>query len=254
MILIHFEDSNMFKYTKISPTDIQDYIVRLTNDRMKNMENISTRLELQKKDEVFYANALISIQSVINHFDIVEEAFEHLSIESLTAWADHNYYLRFYVDYMFEAPDKPPKYMHYFDVYDFKTKYVINPLAKKLKTYTTQSECTVSLTKEGLLKEITFSEAIHSHDNKKIEMTYNSLFELSATSRSYHNNLTGKTIIKHKSYCESLEDEAYFIDLFLNNSYTKLLEHLPELTIPSAYNFNSDEFNIRLKVAEMISI
>ena len=49
--------------------------------------------------------------------------------------------------------------------------------------------------------------------------------------------------------------ETYFIDLFLRGYCDKKThEILPEFTIPSAYDFNSDEFNIRLKVAEMMFI
>jgi hypothetical protein len=55
-----------------------------------------------------------------------------------------------------------------------------------------------------------------------------------------------------KSYCDNESDEKYFIDLFLKDAETKLVDYLPEYSIPSAYNFHSDEFYIRLKVAEMM--
>jgi hypothetical protein len=150
--------------------------------------------------------------------------------------------------------DEVPKYIHYFDVYNFKTNYIVSPLAKTFKNYNTVSECTLNLTKEGMLISVVFSEAITSQDNKKISLTYNHLFELVSISRSYQNTLTGEKMLHQKSYCESLSMESYFIDLFLNGSHTTLREKIPELSVDSAYKFNSDEFDIRLKVAEMMVI
>ena len=49
--------------------------------------------------------------------------------------------------------------------------------------------------------------------------------------------------------------ENYFIDLFLRGYCDKKTHGiLTEFTIPSAYDFTSDEFSIRLKVAEMLFI
>lgn len=244
----------MYESIKISINNMDDYVTDLANSRMKHMNDFLELIDSKQKDDTFYSNAVHSIKTVIEHFDIVEDAFEDLSKETLTAWGDNNYHLRFYIDYMFEKADRIPKYIHYFDVYDFKTNYIINPLARTLKNYKTKSDCTVCLSKEGLLLNVKFFEKIHSHDNKKIEMTYNNLFELAAITRSYDNHLTGKSSVKAKAYCENIEEEIYFIHLFLSDGYTSLLEDIPELTIPSAYNFGSDEFNIRLKVAEMILI
>lgn len=197
---------------------------------------------------------MISIQRVIDHFDTVKEAFDDLSLESLIEWGNHNYHFRFFVNYMFDEGEVP-KYTHYFDVYNFKTNYIISPLVKTFKNYNTISECTVNLTEEGVLISVVFSEDVTSHDNKKVSLTYNDLFELVSIRRSYQKTLTGETMLYQKSYCESLEIENYFIDLFLRGYCDKKThEILPEFTIPSAYDFNSDEFNIRLKLAEMIFI
>jgi hypothetical protein len=243
----------MFDATKIKPNDIGNYITNLTNNRMKQMNDFIDRLEAQKKDDVFYSNALNSIQTVIEHFDIVEEAFEGLSKESLTMWGDNSYHLaRFYNFTLNEG--EVPKYTHYFDLYNFKTNYIVSPLVKTFKNYTTVSECTINMTKEGMLISVVFSEDVTSQDNKKVSLTYNDLFELVSIRRSYQKILTGEKMLHQKSYCEHLSMEAYFIDLFLNGSHTTLREEIPELSIDSAYNFNSDEFNIRLKVAEMMMI
>lgn len=235
----------MFEYTK--------YITNLTNSRIKQINDFVERLDSQKKDELFYVNALSSIQRVIDHFDTVKEAFDDLSLEILTEWADHNYHIRSFVNYMFDKGEVP-KYTHYFDVYNFKTTYIVSPLVKTFKNYNTVSECTVNLTKEGMLISVVFSESVTSQDNKKVSLTYNDLFELVSIRRSYQNTLTGETMLYQKSYCASLSMESYFIDLFLNGSHTTLREKIPELSVDSAYNFNSDEFNIRLKVAEMLLI
>lgn len=234
--------------------DINNYVTTLVNSRMKHMQDFAEQLRSQEKDSSFYANALLSIKTVIDHFEIVEEAFEDFSIEKLTDCGNNDYRFRWHLGIATQSKNKMPAYIHYFDIYDFKTSYIINPLAKKLKNYTMVSDCTVSLTKEGLLKNVMFDSCVISKDNKKIFTTYNSQFELVSITRIYQNILTGQPIFNHKSYCDNLEMELYFIDLFLSDGFKNLSEQLPELTIPSAYNLNSDEFNIRLKVAEMIFI
>jgi hypothetical protein len=152
----------------------------------------------------------------------------------------------------------PAKYCHEFNKYNFKTKYIINPFAGVVANYETYSDCEISFTEDGLLKTVRFSEHVKTEKQMKLFfIVYNNSFEIENILTSCLKFVNGsfKDIeIKTKAYCESIESDSYFLNFFLKDAEIKLLDILPEYTIPSAYDFTSDEFSIRLKVAEMLLI
>lgn len=191
--------------------------------------------------------AFISIKNVIDHFEIVKEAFDDFSIEKLTACGENSHFINYLLNET-QSKDIKPKYINYFDCYDFKTEYIINPFSEIFKKYNKLSSCKIILHPDGDLKCVEFNESIHDANGKHVSFRYNNRLEIECVTKSFFRN--GNKIIHQKSHCESLEIENYFIDLFLRGYYDKKThEILPEFTIPSAY-----DFNIRLKLTEMILI
>lgn len=243
----------MLEDIKIHESAISNYVTALVNSRMKHMQDSLEQLKSQQKDEFFYENAFLSIKAVIEHFEILEEAFEDFSIKKLTDWGNNNDHLRWNLGNHNQSKNTTPAYIHYFDVYNVKTSYIINPFSEIFKKYNKNSTCKIILYPTGCLKFVEFNESIHDGNGKHVSFRYNNLLEIDCITQSFFKN--GSIVSQQKSYCESLEMETYFIDLFLRGYCDKKThEILPEFTIPSAYDFNSDEFNIRLKVAEMMFI
>lgn len=242
----------MLEDKKNQEVDISNYVNTLVSRRMKNMQDSLDNLKAQEKDALFYENAFISIKNVIGHFKVVKEAFDDFSIETLIECGKNSHF----IDYLLnetQSKDITPKYINYFDRYDFKTEYIINPFSETFKKYNKLSSCKIILHPDGALKFVEFNESIHDANGKHVSFRYNNLLEIESITKSFFRN--GNKISNQKSYCENLEMENYFIDLFLRGYCDKKThEILPEFTIPSAYDFNSDEFNIRLKLAEMIFI
>jgi hypothetical protein len=209
----------------------------------------------EKYSEVFYENALCSINKVINHFETTPNAFTDLSVAELKS-------IRMVTEGGMIQVLNPnyilSKYCHEFNKYNFKTKHIISPFSSVVANYETHSECEINLTEEGLLKTVRFSESVKTlTDFKLFWVIYSLNFKVEEILRSCLDIRNGSfqgININSKSYCESIESESYFLGLFLRGADTKLLDILPEYSLPSAYDFSSDEFNIRLKVAEMLLI
>lgn len=242
----------MLEEKKNQEVDISNYVNTLVSRRMKNMQDSLEHFKSQEKDALFYENAFISIKNVIDHFEIVKEAFEGFSIKTLTE-CGHNNHLIKYLENTTQSKNITPKYINYFERYDFKTEYIINPFSEIFKKYNKLSSCKIILHPNGELKFVEFNESIHDANGKHVSFRYNDRLEIESITKSFFRN--GNKTSHQKSYCESLEMETYFTDLFLRGYCdNKTHEILPEFTIPSAYNFNSDEFKMRLKLAEMILI
>ena len=67
----------------------------------------------------FFIKMLSFLLKVIEHFDIVEEAFEDFSIKTLIDCGKHSHF----IDYLLnetQSKDITPKYINYFERYDFK--------------------------------------------------------------------------------------------------------------------------------------
>lgn len=209
----------------------------------------------EKYNEAFYENALLSINKVINHFETTPHAFTNFSVDDLKS-------IRLVTEGgMIEVLNPNyirSEYSHDFNKLYFRTKHIINPFAGVVVNYEAYSGCEISLTEEGFLKTVRFSEDVKTEKQMKLFfIVYNNGFEIENILTSCLKFVNGsfKDIeIKTKSYCESIESESYFLNFFLKDAETKLLDILPEYTIPSAYDFTTDEFYIRLKVAEMMLV
>jgi hypothetical protein len=218
---------------------------------MSTNDNIEDELY----SDVFYENALLSINTVIKHFETTPDAFANFSVADLKS-------IRLVTEggmiQVLNPNYIPSKYSHNFNKCNFKTKHIINPFAGVVVNYEAYSECEISLTEEGLLKTVRFSEDVKTEKQMKLFwIIYNNRFEIENILTSCLKFVNGsfKDIeIKTKSYCESIESDSYFLNFFLKDAETKLLDILPEYTVPSAYDFTTDEFSIRLKVAEMLLI
>lgn len=214
---------------------------------MSTNDNIEDELY----SDVFYENALLSINRVINHFETTPEAFANFSVvdlKSIKLVTEGGMVQVINPNYL------PVKYCHEFNKYNFKTKHIINPFAAVIANYDAHSECEICMTNEGHLKTVNFKNDMKG---KSFWIVYNHDFKVDVMLRSYlnfENGIFKELNIKSKYYCESIESESYFLNLFLSGADTKLLGILPEYIIPSAYDFTSDEFSIRLKVAEMLLI
>lgn len=65
-------------------------------------------------------------------------------------------------------------------------------------------------------------------------------------------SLVRNPIIKDKKTLLDLSDEVFFINMKLNNKNDMLTDLLPELFIPSAYDFNSFDFQSRFEMIDMV--
>jgi hypothetical protein len=202
----------------------------------------------------FFSNAVLSITKVINHFNCFEKAFEGLTADELIKIEENTLYNE---DVFKPSVNKADsifyKYKHKFSLNIFLTDHIVHPFTSILKDYCSMTYCKIFLTRNGMLRAVRFVAEIKSFNHKSFGVTYNDLFEIDSISRMYlvkkcYNQIKAQV----KSYCDNESDEKYFIDLFLKDAETKLVDYLPEYSIPSAYNFHSDEFYIRLKVAEMM--
>lgn len=205
----------------------------------------------EKYNEAFYENALLSINKVINHFETTPHAFTNFSVDDLKS-------IRLVTEGGMIQVLNPnyiqSEYSHTFNKCNFKTKHINSPFSAVVANYEAHSECEIGLTDEGHLNTVNFKNNINI---KSFCIVYNHDLKLDVMLRSYlnfENGMFKDLNIKSKSYCESIESESYFLNLFLSGADTKLFDILPEYSIPSAYDFSSDEFNIRLKVAEMMLI
>jgi len=128
-----------------------------------------------------------------------------------------------------------------------------NPL--KINVKTNYSECcVVSFNQQQKIISVEFKIIVNKNFKQElINLRLNSRFEII--------NFTWKVIQGHKKIIE--HDVNYkgfsapdFIQLLRLkcNSNEQILELLPELLIPSAYNMQTDEFQDRLAVVDMILI
>jgi hypothetical protein len=202
----------------------------------------------------FFSNAVLSITKVINHFNCFEKAFEGLTADELIKIEENTLYNEdVFKPIVNKADSIFYKYKHKFSLNIFLTDHIVHPFTSILKDYCSMTYCKIFLTRNGMLRAVRFVAEIKSFNHKSFGVTYNDLFEIDSISRMYlvkkcYNQIKAQV----KSYCDNESDEKYFIDLFLKDAETKLVDYLPEYSIPSAYNFHSDEFYIRLKVAEMM--
>lgn len=218
--------------------DINDLFIN--NDTMRTVD--------------FFSNALVSITKVIRHFNCLESAFESLTVDELMKIEKNSIHnqsvLKKHVN---KANSILYEYKHRFYLNNFNTDHIVHPFHSILKNYSTLSSCEIFLTRNGMLNAVKFLARISSVDHKSFGVTYNPLFEINSISKIYLEKQGNHQLnFQIKSYCDNEADEKYFIDLFLKDAERKLVDYLPEYSIPSAYNFNSDEFNIRWKVAEMM--
>lgn len=70
-------------------------------------------------------------------------------------------------------------------------------------------------------------------------------------------DMTTKSLIRHPIIKDEktvldLSDEVFFINMKLNNKNDVLTDLLPELFIPSAYDFNSFDFQSRFEMIDMV--
>lgn len=215
-------------------------------------------IKVHKRNPKFYVNTTISILKVINHFEVIKEAFDGFSEAKLIRIEEDMSMPSFVSNLISVVNNKETShYYHEINKNIFKTKYIINPFSSVLINYESQSECELYLTDEGHLQKIRFSAVLTSVTSKIFWVEYNDFFAINAIVRSHYNIENGyikDIVVNAKSYIDSIESESYFLRWFLSDAAKKIGDYLPEYIIPSAYNFNTDEFAIRLKIAEMLLI
>lgn len=189
----------------------------------------------EKYNEAFYENALLSINKVINHFETTPHAFTNFSIDDLKS-------IRLVTEGGMIQVLNPnyiqTEYSHTFNKCNFKTKHIISPFSAVVANYEAHSECEIGLTEDGHLNTIRFEESVKTgNDFCLFWIIYNASFEVKELLRScldIANGVFQGININSKSYCESVESESYFLGLFLMGADKKLLDYLPEYSIPSA--------------------
>lgn len=208
-------------------------------------------------DPIFLNNVLMSIKKVIAHFNHESSAFVDISVEKLLHFnkmSDISYLMRIESDPNYVRE----KYEHTFSYNYFGTLYISMPslFFNLFKKYNSENSCSIRFTDDGHIKDIEFKAGIKSNENKIITLTYDQDFKLNRVSRAHvvKNIKTPKNVIVNiKSYVGNEVDEFYFLELFLKGA-GNLVAELPEFSIPSAYDFNSETFKHRLTIAEMLLV
>jgi len=126
------------------------------------------------------------------------------------------------------------------------------------------AQCTISFDEKQKVKSIvlSFNYLIKGFQFEQsfINLTYNADFELveSEFSERYYDQKTKKlrSIIskKDKSMLSTTEEEIFLINMRFNRDNTMLQEVLPEMWIPAAYDFTSDDYKLRLEMVDMVLV
>lgn len=131
-----------------------------------------------------------------------------------------------------------------------------------LKNISTKPECTISL--DADFNFITFQTGSYQFlKNEKTNTNYQLMilfqFDINLVPvniQSYelgNNNEVSFRMNRTKENMMSLEDEFLLIEFLKHRHNPSVIEIVPEFFIPSAYNFNSEDFNQRISLARMFN-
>ena len=194
---------------------------------------------------------------IIEHFNLGVELAEQLT--EFFVHQDKQYNEQFSLKFDISRRTRIPPSTLTFEGFDVPFKFYLgnNTLARPPR-------CVLRFDSNKELVSIVFSFtcriANDQLEQSLITITYNPSFQLINLdlNKNYYNNQTKKfyqSVLKKdfRSLCIN-EDEFLLLNILFNRDNTMLKEVIPEMYIPSAYDFNSYDYVSRLGMVDMLLV
>lgn len=226
----------------------------MRNERSERQEIGNNNLMQQALGKIARRTA-----KVIEHFELGDDLADHI----LNSMCHDN--VLFDDQFIFKFNNTPQKGKK-ISTSDIKLKKVESPLEfyagnNKLKQPPecviqfdeNQKVISITLTYTYLIKGFQFEQSVI---NLEYDANYNLIrckFTENYVNMSTKKLTTVNTDKKVNMLCDEKE-EIFLINMRFNRDNTMLQEILPELSVPSAYDFNSDDYKSRLEMVDMILV
>jgi len=226
----------------------------MSNSVRKEIEINQQQNTLKNQKSKIVDNAI----KVIEKFNLSPKLSSHLSFSLVdnNTYFDDSFSLLInnYTDTNGIGGDSELMFKNIENPLNFKLGY--NQEAKK------PAHIKINFDEEQNIKNIVFFFHFNVRNNRfdttEIHFTFDSAFKLvdykynSIVFNPSTRSLFRNEILKDEKTSLDLEDEVFFINMKLNKQNDVLTDLLPELFIPSAYDFNSLDFQSRFEMIDMV--